>query len=786
VSDDLPEKQTEYDLETTISAAIALAFPRLTAGNIKHQIEFTIRLGHATITVKGRESWIKRGRADILLILDGKPLAVMELKKPNLALTHEDGKQGLSYARLLPVMAPLVLVTNGDDTRIIETFSGQPFTAESPDEKAFEALMKSAGKVAAGERDDAISTLMGTDPQVWTSAVAAASAMAVNELTATAGHPRRPFGPLKILRLATRRLATELRTSRLVLVSGPPLVGKTNVLEQLTRIMNPEAAGGLFLECGASEIFRKIADLLSDTLDWPVDPEAARNWVRQISKAGGPALVLAIDRLDPEDRDDVRMIEDLISRGFGEGLRIVAGLDEDAARRAMTSSDGRRESVIGRHAAIVEVDNLSNAEYVVALETLAALNIGIMDGGEHSPDLRRPWLLQAMVTRIAGLKREDGGHAVLPAVPGLEIIAQARADFRDPELRRRFGGLAQAITLDAQDQSKPYTMALQLMGRYFVRRATLEGTLSTSDIDWLVGNGYLTPAIAEENTAVLNITLPELLASELARHLADELGARVEDDPVDAAEWLARSASNFLFGDIIAAQAFLDLSAGNRKVPLALFEALADMRPFREPTHAGQHLSTWVEGVGAVDLRPQEDGSTIVTINGEDHTVDTEGDPGESIGNAYGWQILSQLASRRFAVETESGQHRLDPQALLLVGTADFVLRQSRNDMLAEALPVHDGEGGGQFICHDAGIVEAITQSILKYLSTEAQEDRDSFVTAAMEIDSIYLTARLDIALQMATRSTDVHLSTWAKNVLTNIVRPAFLRHADDHAHGPD
>ncbi len=687
MSDSPPNKQTEYDLETEISAAIALAFPRLTAGSIKHQIEFTIRLGHATITVKGRESWIKRGRADILLVLNDKPLAIMELKRSNISLTHEDGKQGLSYARLLPVMAPFIIVTNGNQTRIIETFSGQPFKGESPDAESFEALLNSAGKVAAGDRDDAISTLMGTDPQVWTNAVAAASATAVEELSTTADSPRRPFGPLKVQRSATRQLAEALRDSRLVLVSGPPLVGKTNVLEQLIRFMDLEVAGGLFLECGASEIFRKIADLLSDALDWPVDPGAARNWVRQISRAGGPALVLAIDRLDPEDRDDVRMIEDLMSSRFGNGLRIVAGLDEDATRRAMTNSGGRGESVIGRHAAIVEVDDMTDAEYVAAQNALAELNMAIMDGGEHSPDLRRLWLLQTMATRVLRKKGDRDGIAVLPAVPGLEIIAQARADFKDPELRRRFGGVTHAIVLDAQDQSKPHTMALQLMGRYFVRRATLESNLSASDIDWLMRNGYLTPSITEDNTPVLNITLPELLASELARHLATELGKRVEDDPVDAAEWLAGAASNFLFGDIIAAQAFLDLSAGDRKAPLALFEALANMRPFREPTHAGQHLSTWVKGVGSVDFRPQENGSTIVTINGEDPVVDTEGDPGEAIGNTYGWQILSQLASRRFAIDTESGQHRLDPEALLLVGTADFVLRQSRNDMLAESLP---------------------------------------------------------------------------------------------------
>ncbi len=72
---------------------------------------------------------------------------------------------------------------------------------------------------------------------------------------------------------------------------------------------------------------------------------------------------------------------------------------------------------------------------------------------------------------------------------------------------------------------------------------------------------------------------------------------------------------------------------------------------------------------------------------------------------------------------------------------------------------------------------------MLRYLSTEPQEARDAFVKTAMEIDSVYLTARLDIALRMTARSTDADISTWAMEVLTKIVRPAFLRHADDHAH---
>lgn len=770
---------TEYDLETAISAAIEVAFPRLGVANIKHQVEFTIRLGHAKITAKGRESWIKRGRADIFLTLDGKPLAIMELKKPGILLAANDGEQGLSYARLLPVMAPFVIVTNGDETQIIETFTGKPYTAETPDAKTFAGMMVSAAKMAAGDRHNAIATLMGSDPQVWTSAIATASANAVGELTATPDHPLRPFGPLKVLRLATRQLAHKLRTSRLVLVSGPPLVGKTNVLEQLVRLIDRQAACGLFLECGASEVFRKVADLLAETLDWTIPPETARKWMRQISHAGGPALILAIDRLDPDDRDDVRMIEDLTSSEFGPALRVVVGMDEDATRRVLTSAGGRRESPIGRRAAIVEVEDLSEPEYFVALEALAELNMGIMDGGQHSSDLRRLWFIQAMATRLAGIKRE--GIGAFPAVPGLEIIAQSRSNFTDPELRRRYAGLAQAITADARDQSKPYTMALELMGRYFVRRATLESNMSASDLDWLLKQGYLTPSITEMNIPILTVGLPELLASEIARHLAVELGEMVEDDPIEAAGWLAGAASNLLFGDIVAAQAILDLGSGNGRIPLALYDALADMTPARETTHAGQHLSTWVKGVGPVDIRPREDGTMILTMNGEDQIVESDADLSETFENIHAWLILSQLASRRFAVEVGGGQHRLDAEALLLVGTADFVLRQPRNDLLMDSLPVHDFDDGGQFVCHKAGVVEPVTQSILKFLSTEDREALDVFVSTAMEVNSFYLTARLYIALRMLTQSTDADLAAWARRMLNDTIRPAFQSHAKDH-----
>ncbi|WP_321968472.1 hypothetical protein [Burkholderia cepacia] len=128
-------------------------------------------------------------------------------------------------------------------------------------------------------------------------------------------------------------------------------------------------------------------------------------------------------------------------------------------------------------------------------------------------------------------------------------------------------------------------------------------------------------------------------------------------------------------------------------------------------------------------------------------------------------------------MEHKGRQHQLAPEALLLIGTADFVLRQPRNDILMDSLPVHDTDDGGQFVCHNAGIVEAVTQSIFRYLNSDTREGRDAFVKTAMELDSVYLAARLNIALRMLTRSANTDVAGWAKETLTATVRPALLHY---------
>jgi type I site-specific restriction endonuclease len=143
----LTTKATEQDFETEIRLAVRKAFPWLKANDVKHQVKFFFNVGHAVLTVDGKKTYRAEGRADVLIETKGSPLAILELKRPGNPLTSADELQGLSYARLLPKMAPLVLVTNGTEARLIATHSGKEWNPPNRDATQLANLLKPPAKL---------------------------------------------------------------------------------------------------------------------------------------------------------------------------------------------------------------------------------------------------------------------------------------------------------------------------------------------------------------------------------------------------------------------------------------------------------------------------------------------------------------------------------------------------------------------------------------------------------------------------------------------------------------
>jgi hypothetical protein len=109
-----------------------LLVPFLAAMNIgpdrvQFERSFTLRLGHHVVTKTSPESPESiRGRLDVLVTNDaGEPLLIVELKRDSEVLTEDDRDQGISYARLLPKIAPFVLVTNGRETHVYDSYTAE-------------------------------------------------------------------------------------------------------------------------------------------------------------------------------------------------------------------------------------------------------------------------------------------------------------------------------------------------------------------------------------------------------------------------------------------------------------------------------------------------------------------------------------------------------------------------------------------------------------------------------------------------------------------------------------
>lgn len=90
---------------------------------LEFETTFKIQLGRGVHTIRTKRDQAS-GRSDILCRCSGRPLFIIELKAEWEVLTDADRRQGLSYARLLDPMAPYVVLSNGVDTKIYNTVTG--------------------------------------------------------------------------------------------------------------------------------------------------------------------------------------------------------------------------------------------------------------------------------------------------------------------------------------------------------------------------------------------------------------------------------------------------------------------------------------------------------------------------------------------------------------------------------------------------------------------------------------------------------------------------------------
>ena len=767
----------EAQLEARINATLTRVFSGAT--DLRHQHRFKLRVGR-TVLDAGSADYVE-GRADIIVYQRDVALAVLELKREGLALTQDDEAQGRSYALL--VQAPILVITNGVETRIYQTHNMELLAGESIDATEIARRFEAAANAARTGMSSAVSKLLGTD--LAAPAIAALTAVELDDLTGDWTAGERFVRGFLVPRRATSELKTALREGKkkAVVVSGPPLSGKSSILREVSLKSANEPWEVLYIDgSSCSEgLFRRLANVLAVNFGWPASEDESRVWLRQLTTRPKRVLVLCLDSLPVTSSKLLSELDELLST-FGDHLRVVIAVNENDVDQLVLKPNGRERTRIGRNSIIVKVGNYDDEEFEAARRELGDLGGGLVHGAQYAPELRAPWVLRAVAaTRMQDLP--PGKVTVLPPLLGPQMYTVADERFADLGDRRdNFKRLA-SVYLGDLDSRRHQGDVLAAMYLFSIRQEVVRKHLERDAIRELLQAGLLRRGQAYSGEAEYVVRVPELFGQEIASRIAKLLPNRVRNNPDEAAKWLISKCSKMPLGDAIGAHAIsAALLEMGWQLHLELVNGLLKHPPRRERITPGSRMVALMPSVGLIDMEIGTDGTMTISHRGVGvQPMKVEIDEDEeltAVSSMSGWLILSQMREFRLALvdETESLQNIAVP-LLLELGTCSEVLRRPGRNL--EGFHTHEIEGG-EISCFKNGIAEPVTWAISELLVNDIPGvDRDAWVREAAKSGSAPLVNRLGQALTHISKLEQI--GVWAKEMLEMHYKPALAEHPQFH-----
>lgn len=704
--------------------------------------------------------WEKSGRADIIIFYDERPLAVVELKREDLELTDADYEQAQSYANLLTPRPPLVIVTNGRDTHVYDANTGQSWSGEQDAAKEVSRLFTNAGKLAVADMRWAIEALMGRETGVWTSVVRSATARLLDELTDSLGQSESPFAEhLLFPRTSTfDAIKSAQAGTTFTIVEGMAQSGKSSCLRAISLYTkDSEDLAVLMLQGSGPGLFQSLANLFAAELEWNLNANDVRQWLRRMSiENGGPALVLAIDDIEPGTLMATDL-EELSSLRLGNKLNVI--LTTVNAERLVKAPNGRTKTAMGKRANIIKIGPLTLNEFKSAQEELSDLKICFQQGAEYSEDYRAPWVLRTIYDDAIRYPRFNEPDCILLLSPslGLELVEAARRSYKNQtDLLRGYRLIARCALADVEARSAELSLA---EANGFVVRQDALSEEARQAVAELKSKGVVYTYRHSSGEDVIVPTIPAAFLSELADAAGSELGRRSEIDPKEAGTWLGNRLATIYLGDLVGAQAIRYMAEKKGGFNSGIIEGLLDIEPSEEcvenqliaiPKPNGQLIYLKIEG------------SKVCLTNRYGEVIDEFTDIGEEytykLGNTVAWMILGQLARLPSARVGDDNQ-RMDAWILMHIGQCPFPLLRANEEGLGHL--VHDLGDYGRVLCQDQGPIEATTQAMADLFS-RPWPDAEKWINMAIETGSLPLLHRLTIAMRTVQVLNIPDLSEWA------------------------
>jgi hypothetical protein len=328
--------------------------------NISIEFSFSIRLGKSISiiengTVRRNSSADRTGssnstfspRADVLVRDgEGRNLFVVEVKGPDEPLDEDARDQGISYARLLlnGNIAPFVLLTNGVDSQVFDSITKQRVDGQELKVRAYTFVVGADDLALKAEALESLISLSSANMLAFCDAQTSHRMRPLmgSEIDSDKKYIPSLFIEREYAKAEFLQLLDE-QHRRVVLLIGPPQVGKTNFVCQMVR--DRLSAGFPTLFFPAIGLRKSLLNEISEDFEWTFGSAEASNTllIRKIGRVLrrlGKTLTIFIDGWNEANVQLARTIDNECSRLSCDYIQIVVSLTSTAATRLLTGSAG--------------------------------------------------------------------------------------------------------------------------------------------------------------------------------------------------------------------------------------------------------------------------------------------------------------------------------------------------------------------------------------------------------------------------------------------------------------
>ncbi|MBD1890001.1 type I restriction enzyme HsdR N-terminal domain-containing protein [Coleofasciculus sp. FACHB-SPT9] len=388
-----PPQFSEEDIRTRV-VATWLADHGFTAESISVEFSFELRLGRNAYRVGENapiRSSVRRPRADVLVrSCDGRNLLIVEVKAPNEILNDDAKEQGISYARLLRNggIAPFVVLTNGHETRIYDSISGE--LIRDTQVPTNHRHVQNGFRVNVNDidlRTEALETFVSLSSENLLEFCRTQVSYRMRLLRSDDPFSGKKYIPsLYIEREDAKRqlnhLIDEEKRQTLVLF-GSPQVGKTNFICHAVEKRLEKGVPCLFYP--AIGMQGSLVDEINEDFGWIFKDSSAShqivNKLTHILRRTNQSLNIFIDGWNEASQESAQTIDSSSARLSCDEIQIIISLTDVAARRLLLDKVGNPSHIA--ESALLNSGSVPLLE--ISPEKLEYSNSSVMEIRKYNP-----------------------------------------------------------------------------------------------------------------------------------------------------------------------------------------------------------------------------------------------------------------------------------------------------------------------------------------------------------------------------------------------------------------